>query len=281
MSVHINETMASGTGEEEALLQDMIAERDRKIHDLVISLEAYDRKLVALREKVQQTKTDAAKARIEQIDREGSIQKQNHSLAKQLSDVEKGVIQQNGGLHIYANVLKEAAPESTDSSYVIRMQSQLCKAMHCMGVLQHQLEILHDYSGQVLSALKGSMAQITEEKTMVEVKLMNELMQVDTLKRRMEEGLRRSLEEFQASQRVFSLSQSFTTQESGGGNNNDDDDSAEIDEDLLLEILQERKEDIAAMEQENAKQEEQIKELKAKIEVAALEDKNLTNGNHQ
>ena len=78
MSVHINETMASGTGEEEALLQDMIAERDRKIHDLVISLEAYDRKLVALREKVQQTKTDAAKARIEQIDREGSIQKQNH-----------------------------------------------------------------------------------------------------------------------------------------------------------------------------------------------------------
>jgi multidrug resistance efflux pump len=162
------------------------------------------------------------------------------------------------------------------------MQSQLCKAMHCMGALQHQLEILNAYSGQVLSALRGSMAQITEEKTMVEVKLMNDLMQVDTLKRRMEDGLRRSLEEFQASQRVFSLSQSFTTQESGGGNTNDnDDDSAEIDEDLLLEILQERKEDIAAMEQENAKQEEQIKELKAKIEAAALSTENLTNGNHQ
>lgn len=281
MSVHINETMASGTGEEEALLQEMIAERDRKIHHLVTSLEAYDRKLVALREKLQETKTEAAKARIEQIELEGSIQKQNHAVAKQLSHVEKGVIQQNGGLHVYANVLKEAAPETADSSYVVRMQSQLCKAMHCMGALQHQLEILNAYSGQVLSALRGSMAQITEEKTMVEVKLMNDLMQVDTLKRRMEDGLRRSSEEFQASQRVLSLSQSFTTQESGSDNCKDDDDSAEIDEDLLLEILQERKEDIAAMEQENAKQEEQIKELKAKIEAAALVTENLTNGNHQ
>jgi hypothetical protein len=276
MSVQINEKMESGTGEEEALLLEMIAERDRKIHHLVISLETCESKLVALREKLQQTKTDAAMARISQIELEGSFQKQKHSLAKQLSHVEKGVIQQNGGLHVYANILKEAAPESADSSYVIRMQSQLCKAMHCMGALQHQLEILNFYSGQILSALRGSMAQIMEEKTMVELQLMNELMQVDTLKRRMEEGLRRSLEEFQASQRVFSLSQSFTTQES---EDNDDDDSAEIDEDLLLEILQERKEDIAAMEQENAKQEEQIKQLKAKI--VALDDKSLTNGNHQ
>ena len=272
MSVQIDETVESGTGEEEALLQEMIVERDRKINDLIVSTEACDRKIVELRGVLQQTKTDSTKERLARINLEEDFEKQRQALAKQIAHVKGNVIQQNGGLHVYANVLKEASPESADSSYVIRMQSQLCKAMHSMGALEHQLEIVNQISASTLGALKGSMATMFEEKTMVELKLMNELMQVDTIKRRMEDGLRRSQLEYQESQRMFSLSQSFEQDESG--NRGDDE---EVDEDLLLEILGERREDITAMEMENAKQAQQIEEINSKIASLSI----TTNGSHR
>ena len=132
--------------------------------------------------------------------------------------------------------------------------------------------LFRSHSASTLGALKGSMATLFEEKTMVELKLMNELMQVDSIKRRMEDGLRRSRLEFQESQRMFSLSQSFEQEESG---NREDDE--EVDDDLLLEILEERREDIAAMEKENAKQAEQIEEINSKIAVLSI----TTNGSHR
>ena len=272
MSVQINETIESGTGEEEALLQEMIVERDRKINDLILSTEACDRKIIELRAVLHQTRTDFTTERLARINLEQDFEKKKHTLSKQIALLEANVIQQNGGLHVYANILKEASPESADSSYVIRMQSQLCKAMHSMGALEHQLDIVTKRSAATLSAVKGSMSTLVEEKTMVELKLMNELMQVDTIKRRMEDGLRRSQEEFQESQRMFSLSQSFVSNESEEGG-----DDEEIDEDLLLEILAERREDITALEQENAKQVLQIEEINSQI--ASLSTK--TNGSQR
>jgi hypothetical protein len=267
MSVRIDETEESGTGEEEALLQEMIVERDRKIQQLIVSTEACDRKIVEMRALLQQTRTDSATARLAQIHLEEKFEKHKSGLSKQTAQLTANVLQQNGGLHVYANVLKEASPESTDSSYVIRMQSQLCKAMHCMGAMEHQLDMVTKHSADTIGAVKGSMTKMLEEKTMVEIKLMNELMQVDTHKRKMEDGLRLSRSEFQESQRVFSLSQSFVSDE-----NENNEDKEEIDEDLLLEILEERREDIAAVEEENAKQLQEIEDINSKIAAQMRQD---------
>lgn len=272
MSVRIDETVESGTGEEEALLQEMIVERDRKIQQLIVSTEVCDRKIVEMRALLHQARTDSATARVARIHLEEKFEKHRSGLAKQIAQLKSNVLQQNGGLHVYANILKEASPESTDSSYVIRMQSQLCKAMHCMGALEHQLDMVTKYSADTLGAVKGSMTELFEEKTMVEINLMNELMQVDTLKRQMEDGLRRSRSEFEESQRAFNLNQSFVSDESGRN-----EDKEEIDEDLLLEILEERREDIAAVEEDNAKQLQEIEEINSKI--AAISAK--TNGNER
>ena len=55
-------------------------------------------------------------------------------------------------------MLVPGPPESADSSYVIRMQAQLCKAMHSMGILEHQLEILNQHE-----ALRSNLEKLNEE----------------------------------------------------------------------------------------------------------------------
>jgi hypothetical protein len=262
MPVQINEVVESGTGEEERLLQEMIDDRDRKITQLTNSAEVCDAKICRIRETLQQTRTDAATTRIHQIQREDNLQKQKQELSKQISILEKNILQQSGGIHVYANLLKEASRESADSTYIIRMQSQLCKAMHSMGIMDHQLDIVNKYSHTTQGLLKTTMAQLTEEKSMVEMSLLNDLMQVDNMKRRMEEGIRRSKEQLEESQRIFHLSQSFDSKTFI----QDDESDNEIDEDLLLEILNERKEDIEIMEKEIQAQRNMIQELKVKIE---------------
>ena len=249
---------SSGTGEEVDLLKGMIVERDRRIEQLTLDISNYERKLIQTGDELVQTKTSAASARIEQTQIEQDFQRRTHQARQRIKVAEKNVIQQNGGLHVYANVLKEAAPESADSSYVIRMQSQLCKAMHCMGILDHQLESLNNYNATTSSSLKAAVTQVVEDKSMVEVKVMNELMRVDDEKRKMEDGIRSSRSELVESQRTFN----YQTSDDEGS-----DTSEEIDEDLLQEIIGERQEDIDMMEQENTKQATQIEELTAKIKA--------------
>mmetsp|Transcript_35661 Transcript_35661/g.78141 ORF Transcript_35661/g.78141 Transcript_35661/m.78141 type:complete len:705 (-) Transcript_35661:122-2236(-) len=48
----------------------------------------------------------------------------------------------------YAQFIADKAPASYDSSYVLRLQSQLCKAMHKIGVLSNQLDLVKQQSGE-------------------------------------------------------------------------------------------------------------------------------------
>mmetsp|Transcript_31217 Transcript_31217/g.51540 ORF Transcript_31217/g.51540 Transcript_31217/m.51540 type:complete len:278 (-) Transcript_31217:100-933(-) len=254
---------SGGTGEEEQLLQQMIHERDERISNITIMTGKAEVKAGATLKKLHKIKQELASARIQQINMVDARFKHNTYIKKQIALIERDVIQQNGGLHSYANILKEAAPEAADSSYVVRMQAQLCKAMHSMGILEHQLEILNNFSAATIGGLKASMTDVMEEKTTIEIQIMNELMVVDDGKRTIEEELSRQRHE------ILELKQQKDLLENGEELEYDDDEDSEeeIDEDLLQEFLDERIEDVEEMREETDKQARQIEALTAKLKA--------------
>jgi hypothetical protein len=255
-------TSSGGTGEEEQLLQQMIHERDERISNLIVLTAKAEAKAGSTLKKLHETKHDLSTSRINQINMVDARFKHYTHLKKRIATKEKEIIQQNGGLHMYANMLKEVAPETADSSYVIRMQSQLCKAMHSMGILEHQLDILNKYSSATIGSLKTSMNEVVDDKTNIEIKIMNELMVVDTGKRTIEDELKRQ------SQEIMDLKHKQQRLGNGEEIEDDDDESEEeIDEDLLQEILEERIEDTDALQEEANQKAKEIEDLTAKLKA--------------
>jgi hypothetical protein len=133
-----------------------------------------------------------------------------------------------------------------------------------MGILEHQLDILNKYSSATIGSLKTSMNEVVDDKTNIEIKIMNELMVVDTGKRTIEDELKRQ------SQEIMDLK--HKQQRLGNGEeieDDDDDDESEeeIDEDLLQEILEERIEDIDALQEEANQKAKEIEDLTAKLKA--------------
>ena len=77
------------------------------------------------------------------------------------------------GLHVYNEIMKSVSTaESNDSSYVLRMQAQLCKAMHSMGMVETQYQLTQTQQETLQKSLKDVKTDMIEEKTQVELKLM-------------------------------------------------------------------------------------------------------------
>ena len=244
---------------EEELLKDMIQERDKKISQLTVKIEELEQKIEKERSVLREVRTRSSESKlVYRREIAELVKKRDEGLVK-IQKMEQEVRNQNGSLHGYAEILKEVAPESVDSSYVVRMQSQLCKAMHSMGILEHQLGIVNQISSDVIKTSKEAITSIVDEKSKMELEIMNELMAMDGEKRKAEEECKSNLEKDQL--QVVALRKRLGEHDE----DNSDEDSDEGDEDEMREALAELKDVIAEMEEENAEQLETIKKLKAQL----------------
>jgi len=255
---------SSGTGEEVQLLKDMINERDKKIREIRRKLEWYEKKKARLGASLKDVKELALTQREDNKKTIADFTSRKKSASAKLDQMEKDVMQQNGTLHTYADVLNKVESDNVDSSYVVRMQSQLCKAMHSMGILEHQLSIVKEYGSETVKNLKEGMNSIVEEKSNMELELMNQLVAIDDEKRSMEDAYKTKVEtERDEIQKALGEDDE---EEEEGEEEEEDDNEEEIDEDLLKEILEERQEEIRQIEAENEKRAKKIKEMQGKIE---------------
>lgn len=244
--------------EEEQLLRDMILDRDRTIDKIQRRTSKLEQKIVDVAERTKNTANKVAETQVSQM----SVEKQLNdkiSLCKQRIDaLEKDLLKQNGGLHLYAQSIQEIAPQTKESSYVLRVQSQLCKAMHSMGIFGAQLETVRKQSEARIAKTKATVHDLMESKTQIEVEIMNQLMKIDDENKQLQDALEKSkikIEEVQES--VLRRDSSYE------GDSEESED--EIDEDLLQELVDERKVLIAELEEENMKQIKQIEVLSEKI----------------
>lgn len=254
---------------EEALLKEMVVERDKKIAQLEATVEVHEEKLDASRLELEKVREQSSQSKLEYRRAIAALVKKREEGLDKIAKREKEVRNQNGSLHVYADVLKEAAPESVDSSYVIRMQSQLCKAMHSMGILEHQLAIVNNISSEVVKSQKEAITAVVDAKSRMELEVMNDLVALDDAKRKVEDEWKKKLEKEHL--KVVQLrtqlgindedSEKDSDKESGSSDNEDEYDTE------LREGLEELKEGITEMEHETAKQLETIATLKAQLKA--------------
>jgi len=254
-------------------LQDMIFERDKKIINLTRMTEARGTKIARIKSELEDCRLMIAESRLSyQLEIDALLKKRSNA-SHCCQQLEHTVRQQNGSLHNYAEVLKEAAPDSIDSSYVVRMQAQLCKAMHSMGILEHQLEIVKTYCGDVIKLTKEGMNEIIEQRSQMEVSVMNELMVIHAGVRDIEDEfnskLNRNRKEMQRLEESFK-SLDRDSDDEGEDSSDESGEDIEIDDDLLKELVDEKHEEIAKQESKNNFQMIRIKQLEETINALQL-----------
>lgn len=250
------------------MLKDMVVDRDNKIAQLRAAVDGHSKKLFETQRELERVREESSESKLQYRRTIASLVKKRDEGLHKIQKIEKEVRNQNGSLHVYADILKEAAPESVDSSYVVRMQSQLCKAMHSMGILEHQLAIVNTISSGVVKSQREAITSVVDEKSAMELEVMNELMAIDDARRELEEEWKAKLEKEQL--KVVELRNEFGVKdENSDKNSNDEDESSSEEEDeYVLEMregLAELKEAITEMEDETSKQLDTIGSLKAQL----------------
>eukprot|EP00980_Cylindrotheca_fusiformis_P008256 scaffold1736_cov127-Cylindrotheca_fusiformis.AAC.70 len=272
---------------EEELLEQMIRDREIQLNMIRKKMEDQSQKLERLRTSLDDTKKKYAANHLEQqMEVETLLQRRSKLLlqykeAKEALDMKKQ--QQGPQLHIYNEIMKSLnAPENNnnnnnndapdsrqqqpqqDSSYVTRMQAQLCKAMHSMGMVETQLAMNKSQVEGLQKFLRESKTSLLEEKTQVELKLMNDLVGADNLRKEVAEKVQKQTEEFTKQKDALIEKMELQKEhENSDGEPEDDDDAEEKAE--LTEILTEGREEILRMEKENKEELEKLEALKQKV----------------
>jgi hypothetical protein len=202
---------------EEELLQGMIRDRETQIKMIETKIEEQKKKMervqmdrvkvthVQQEQNVQQTKD------LEVLLKQFKTVQRDYREAKDRLDMKKQQQQQQAmggaaissstapmGLHVYHEIMKSVASSerNNESSYVLRMQAQLCKAMHSMGMMETQLQLTTLQQEQTQKAMKDVITSMVEEKSQVELKLMNELVLADNARREVQVKVKEQSEAF-------------------------------------------------------------------------------------
>lgn len=265
---------------EEEILQEMIQDRETQIKLIQTKMELQAKRMDRIKEALATTRENYSKERIDHtLDLEQSHQhyvKIVKQFKEALQSLDMTKQQQGPQLFMYNEAMKAmAAPENRDSSYVIRMQAQLCKGMHNMGMLETQLAMVMAHSADRQKHLKDTITLVVEEKSRVELQLMNELIAADNARREVETKHKNMVESF--TKEKDALIEKLEKQQEEAEKDEEEEKEKEEDDDEekaeLQEILSQGREEIARLEAENKLELARLEELKAK--VAAVRGENF------
>lgn len=122
-----------------------------------------------------------------------NAQKHEQQLASaetRVSELEQEVIA--NGLKSNGTHLK--LPQNIDKAYVIKIHSHLTKSLRIIGVLDNQITIVKKSCDEVVKSLKVEIADVMEERSKIELDLLNQLAKLDNEKQVTEDELRIKLQ---------------------------------------------------------------------------------------
>lgn len=280
--------------EEAALLRSMIADRDfriviirQKISDLVV-------KQQRLLDELDDATEQSAKQQISNQSEKTNLLHLEQLTTEQLHHVEDDLQKQGSSLAAYANMTNDVFIVSDSSSgndpnhsggvdqhLVMRMQAQLCKAMHSMGILDHQFEMSQALGQDAIKALRDVLTRLREAKTQLELNLLNDLMAADILKREAEADFKKQVNDLAKQVRQLQKKLENDENEQEQHNSEHDEPSKNKDEDFTetenpdedFELNKTKQDMLNLLEQRN----QQIKELEKKLDAQEEELSKLRN----
>lgn len=279
---------ASVNNMEAQLLRDMIADRDHAIEKIKRKSQEQLDKEADLLSTLERIRSEAKEQSERNQKEKAELVNAQRVAYERLHLVQADFGRQCSSLHAYC---KNAEKEKRDDpSYVMRMQAQLCKAMHSMGITDHQMELVEKHSEAIIKAEKETLSQCTDEKTQSELKSMNDLMAIDIQQREAKAGFESRLGEIFAEQEVLTkqIQESHDSDDDTEPEDDDDDEEEELDEEEkqakeeMMRVLTERKQEIVRLEKEKEENEDTISELEEQLEELDItEHIEKTNGSHE
>lgn len=172
------------------------------------------------------------------------LQRQTQAMEERLEALERDM-QDKDAIHEYANLIKGVAPKSgVDSQYVMKLQSQLAKAVKKMEATSQQMELVEQSCNEVVASLKTEITEIVEDRCRTELELRKQLELLEEQKAEMQkdydEQIRKNQEEMERLQQRASL------------------EGTEVD---LKKELEEAESRLESLNKMNEEQDQQIKEL--------------------
>jgi len=280
---------------EKALLQEMIRDREICIQFLEKRLAGQEEKAVRLKKEhgelseMKQKDREMQRAELMQLwknydgilsryqDLKDELDTRRQQQQQQQQDNAERPPPVGPSLDTYIEIMKEVPSAENgrgdSSNYVVKMQSQLCKAMHGMGVMETQRHMTKGQMEHIQKKAKDVVTEMVEEQSNVELKMVNDLIVADNSKREVDG---KKAEQYEAySKQKNDLMEKIERQLDEAV---EDDADAENDEALeeakeeLKEVLQEGRQEMERLEKLNAEAQEQIEALKIKASLAQGQD---------
>ena len=261
---------------EKELLNQMIHDRDRRIASIKKKMEGQHEKMAKFQEELVEIKKRREESEITHMNELTALMEEKEvgerALARLQEDLKK---QQGDSLQLYAEVIKKDAskmPVATDSSYVMRMQAQLCKCMHSMGIMENQTELVKSTCDELIKSLKDAVNRTIDEKTNMELKFMNDLVMTDNARRDMEEKMKEKLDKLR--EQISEVEEKLEDVDSESESESEIDEEEEEEKELLKKELKERNDEIANLQKQIDAQKIKIQKLENGEDVP--EDKSPT-----
>jgi hypothetical protein len=254
---------------EEELLRTMIEEREARLASIQLKIDAQIKKEEQLKKELIAIRESFPASRQAHETEKKELLKIAKERLEELFVVHQDLAEQGASVGTYAGTVRRA--DLKDATYVMRMQAQLCKAMHSMGILDHQLEVAKIHAEDIVKAQKDVVTTLTDEKTEIEVRLMNELMKTDASGKGVEDEQKALLDELLKD--VEEVERQI--EEAEDNSDSDDEPPSEEDEEEkeakneMLLMLKEKNDEIEEIEKQIAKKKEQIEEME--MEAAQLQ----------
>lgn len=187
---------------ERAQLENVVRQRDAAISALEKARQEKQSQLALLEAELEKERLMQMKeALVHKIDIE-RIKRQTLNAEDRLKSLEADM-QDKAAIHEYANLIKGVAPKAgVDSQYVMKLQSQLQKAVKKMETTTEQIKELEDSSRDVIDQLTREISDLVEERCKTELELRKQMDVLDVQKRDMqveyEERIRENLKTLSA-----------------------------------------------------------------------------------
>jgi chromosome segregation ATPase len=187
---------------ERSQLEKVVRQRDGAISTLERVRLEKQQQLAAMEAELEKERlTQMKEALLHKIESE-RIKRQTASAEERLKCLESDM-QDKAAIHEYANLIKGVAPKAgVDSQYVMKLQSQLQKAVAKMEATTEQMNQLEENSREVVDSLTAEIAELVEDRCRTELELRKQLEVLEVQKKDMqadyEERIRENLKTLQA-----------------------------------------------------------------------------------
>lgn len=257
---------------EAELLRGMISDRDARMERIKRKTEEVAERYLQLCQQLEEVSEQVAAQTATISSERNALMRQYKSIVDKLDQLQRDFKQQGASLQTYSKD-SFVTKIGNDASYVMRMQAQLCKAMHSLGITDHQMELAQKHAEAIAKYQKEMLVQCREEHTSTELGLMNQLIVKDNERREIEDSLLAKLEviakERDALERQLEESGHDLEEEDDNVNDDEEDADEKAEKEELMQLLSERRTEIDRLEQLQEEQEELIAELEEQVAEGA------------